>query len=367
MTIAEFFVTLGFNADTVKVKDFAQTVANLPVDIAAGIVALAGIDYELLKVTQDAMNAAVSFDLFTNQTGLSWKELQTWQIVAQQANVSAESVTSSVTAIARGLADIRLGRGNIAPYQILGIGTSQNAFQVLAQLRERIKGLEPALATNLIAQMGINPEMINVLRLSNDEFAKLSKTVAGMSGEQEGSFLRAKEHLVQFGLAAKYLGFDVVDHLLFGLNLLWHTMMKIQGIMPALIVLVGGLAIAFAPVTAAVVALLLVLDDLAVYFQGGNSVTGAAIAGIKKLGEAIKNDLGGLSALGKIATLGSLLVNPVGTVGGAVGSAISHVVNQNVSVAVHSTAPAHDVAKEVKAHIDRAASQASLQQNQQGY
>ncbi len=367
MNLGEFFVTLGFNADTLKVKDFAKAVGGLPLDIAAGIAALAGIDYELLKVTQDAMAAAVSFQLFGNQTGLSWQELQKWQIVAQQANVSADAVSSSVTAISRGLAEIRLGRGNIAPYQILGIGTNQNAFQILDQLRQRLKGLEPSMATNLIAQMGLDPSMINVLKLSNEEFGRLSKTVAGMSGDQEGSFLRAKQHLVQFGLVAKYLGYDVVDHLLFGLELLWKTMMKIQGIVPALIVLVAGLGIAFAPVTAAVVGLLLVLDDLAVYFQGGNSVLGAAIEGMKKLGEAIKNDLGGLSALGKIATLGSMLVNPIGTAGGIVGSAAALIVNQNVNVHVQSTAPAHDVAKEVKAHIDRAASQASLQTNQQGY
>lgn len=367
MNVGEFFVTLGFNADTLKVKDFAKTVANLPLDLASAITALAGIEYELTKVAQEAMNAAVGFQLFSNQTGLSWQELQKWQIVAQQANVSAEAVASSVTGIARGLAEIRLGRGNIAPYQILGIGTNQNAFQVLEQLRQRIKGLEPALATNLIAQMGLDPSLINVLRLSNDEFARLSHTVAGMSGDQEGSFLRAKQSLVQFGLQAKYLGFDVVSHLVFIIQMLWKGLMNIQGIIPALIVLVGGLAIAFAPVTAAVIGLLLVLDDLAVYFQGGNSVTGAAIEGIKKLGDAIKSNLSGLTALGKIATLGSLLVNPVGTAGGIVGSGIAKVINQNVTVQVHSTAPAHDVAKEVKAHIDRAASQASLQTNQQGY
>ncbi len=367
MNIGEFFVTLGFNADTLKVKDFAKTIGNLPLDIAAGITALAGIELELTKVAAEAMNAAVGFQMFSSQTGLSWQELQRWQIVAQQANVSAEAVASSVTALERQMAEIRLGRGNISPFQILGIGVNQNAFAVLDQLRERIKGLSPAMATNLVSQMGINPDMMHVLQMSNEEFARLSKTVAGMSGDQEGSFLRAKQTLVQFGLQAKYLGFDVVDHLVAVIEALWRGLMKIQGIVPALIVLVGGLAIAFAPVTAAVVGLLLILDDLGTYFRGGDSVFGAAINGIKMLGEAIKSNLGGLSALGQVATVSGLLMNPLGTVGGIVGGGISKVINQKVDVHVNSTAPAHDVAKEVKAHIDRAASQASLQTGQQGY
>ncbi len=369
MNIGEFFVTLGFNADTLKVKDFAKAIGNLPLDIAAGITALAGIEYQLTKVAAEALNAAVGFQMFTSQTGLSWKELQRWQIVAQQANVSAEAVASSITTLERQMAEIRLGRGNIAPFQMLGIGTNQNAFQVLDQLRERIKGLNPATATNLISQMGINPEMMHVLQMSNEEFARLSHTVAGMSGDQEGSFLRAKQTLVQFGLVAKYLGFDVIDHLIFGMDLLWKNLMKIQGIIPALVVLVAGLAIAFAPVTATIVGLLLALDDLAVYFQGGDSVIGMAIEGLKKFGDTLNNSpwVKALGGLGSIASVAAMLANPVGTVSSVAGGAISKVVNQKVDVHVNSTAPAHDVAKEVKAHIDRAASQASLQTNQQGY
>ncbi len=109
------------------------------------------------------------------------------------------------------------------------------------------------------------------------------------------------------------------------------------------------------------------LDDLSVYFQGGQSVTGTAIEGLKKLGAELKNMVTNMGPIGKLATLGSLIMSPGPTMAGIVGQAAGHVISQNVNVNVNSTAPAHDVAKEVKAHIDRAASQASLQTNQQGY
>ncbi len=316
-SLGEFFFQFGFNVDSLKIRDFTKALGDLPVDAGAAIAALAGVEYELVKIAQQAFETAVSFQMFSAETGLSWQELQKWQIVAEQANVSAGAVASSLSALERQMAEIRLGRGNIAPFQLLGISPNQDAFSVLRQLRERIKGLQPAMATNLIAQMGIDPSLIHVLQLSNNEFDRLSKTVRGMSGDQEGSFLRAKQTLVQFGLYAKYLGFDILGTLINNLQALVTMIRGIQVWTPGLIVAFGAIAAAIFPITAAVVGLLLVLDDLSVYFQGGQSVTGTAI--------------------------------------------------QNVNVNVNSTAPAHDVAKEVKAHIDRAASQASLQTNQQGY
>ncbi len=367
MTIGEFFITLGFNAQTVKVKDFVKTLEEIPINAALSIAALAGIDYELIKIADNALKSAESFAMFRAQTGLSTQELQQWQIIAQQAHVSADAVASSVSTLEKNLAEIRLGRGNIAPFQLLGISPNQDAFSVLKQLRERIHGLPPAMATNLVSQMGIDPSMVRVLRLSNDEFARMGQTIRGLTSGQEGSLEKASDSLAKFATISKYLGFELIARIIQDLTTFWDILKKIQIWIPGLVVAIGALTIAFAPLIATVVGLLLLFDDLATYFQGGDSVIGVAIEGIKKLGEELKNNLSGLNAIGKVATLASLIISPGTTIAGAVGSAAAHVVNQNVTVNVHSTAPAHDVAKEVKGHIDRAASQASLQTNQQGY
>jgi hypothetical protein len=388
VNLEEFFVTIGFNADTIKVKEFVGALAEMPLQAAAGIAALAGIDYQLLKIADEAINASVAFQMFGSQTGLSWQELQKWQIVAQQANVSADAVTQSVTSLQRQMAEIKLGRGNIAPFQILGIDPRQDAFSVLRQLRERLRGVEPAMATNLIQQMGIDPSMIQLLRLSNTEFEKLSKTVKGMTSGQEKVFLEAKKNLVQFRIEAQHLGIEVVAPLVQDFNQLVTYIGKfVTGLrtlnvwIPGVVIAAAALSVAFAPITAGIIALLLVLDDLATYFRGGTSVTGLAIDGIKKLGEALKEALptsvmASLARLGGVlASVASLASSPLHAAMSAIQPAthagtaqsVSHSVNQNVTVHVNSTAPAHDVAKEVKAHIDRAAGQAALQTNQQGY
>lgn len=365
MNMGELFITLGFNADTVKVKDFVKSIGELPVMALEAVTALAGIDYQLLQITRNAMDAAVSFQMFGAETGLSWQELQKWQIAAEQANVSSSAVASSISALQRNMAEIRLGRGNIAPFQILGVNPNQDAFGVLQQLRGRIAGINPAMATNLISQMGLDPSMIHILQMTNSEFEKMGKNIRGMTGEEQGSFLKAKQAVVQFGQAVKYWGFDLVYNLIEGLNLLIGKLSQFKGAAIAIAIAMGAIAVSFFPVTAAIAALILVLEDLSVYFRGGDSVTGMAIDGIKKLAEELTPIADKLSAIGKIAGT----VASIATLGpsGVIGQAVSKTVTQTVNMTINSAAPAHDVGKAAADHIKRAASQASLQTNQQGY
>lgn len=367
MTIAEFFVTIGFNVQSKSVKEVLGTLQDLPIAALESIAALAGVEYSLMKITQQAFETATSLQLFTSETGLSAKELQKWQIVAEQSNVSAEAVASSINTLQRNLAEIRLGRGNIAPFQILGVGVNQNAFGVLNQLRQRLKGLDPAMATNLVSQMGLDPSFIHLLQLTDKEFGNLSKTVSGLTNDQEGSLLKAKQQLVQLGLVMRYAGFDLVVNLSNGFQMLMDKLSHFKGVITAIGVALVGLAAYFFPVTAAIVGLILVLDDLSVYFQGGNSVTGLAIEGIKKLVDALDPFAGKLGNLGKIGSIIGALANPAGAAASLLPAAVSKVFQQTNTINVHSTAPAQEVGKAVKAEIDKGVTQAALQSDNQGY
>ena len=305
MNVGELFVLLGVKADTVKVKDFVKSIGEIPMTVAGGIAALAGLSFGIKELAQDAIATASAFELFQNQTGLSAQELQTWRNVAVQANVSAEAITGSVTSLQRQLAEIKMGRGNIAPFQILGIDPRQNAFRVLEQLRARIRKMDRPTATNLIQQMGLTPDMMNVLTLSDDKFKKFSQTVAGMTPRQEKAFLALRLQLAKLKLAFQDVMFRVMGSVLpallplinavlpvftrfvENLSMAFAELLKwlahVPGSVQTLAVLFGGLALIFAPVTAGVVALLLVIEDLYVYAKGGKSVFGLALAGLKEL------------------------------------------------------------------------------------
>lgn len=284
MKLGEFIVELGVAADNKQVKDFAKAIYELPLSVATGIIALAGLEYELVKVTEQAMNAAVGFQMFTAQTGQSWQELQKWQIVAQQANISAEAVASSVSAVQKNIAQIRMGQGNAAPFQLLGIAPTGSAFDVIMKARQRIRemNIDRATATNIITQMGISPEMIHLVDLTDQELAKLSKTSRGLTEEEQKGFLQAKESLTQFMLIAKQFLTDVSYHLIQDLTQLVSALRQIPLTIPVIVNSLIILAAAFAPITTAIAGLLLVLDDLAAYERGDPS----AIAHIgKKFGK----------------------------------------------------------------------------------
>ena len=83
-----------------------------------------------------------------------------------------------------------------------------NAFQVLDQLRERLKGIDRATATNLIGRMGLTPDMMNVLTLPEAQSRHFSQTVRGQTEEQTKTFLQGKLALTQFSLAVKELGMN---------------------------------------------------------------------------------------------------------------------------------------------------------------
>lgn len=299
MNIGQLFVTLGIKGQGLgTLKDVASKIAGLPADAAAAIAGMAGISLELSKMAQEAMHTAVAFQAFTNQTGLSWQQLQRWQIVAEQANVSTDAVATSISGLERNLAEIRLGRGNIAPFQMLGIDPRQDAFGVLEQLRKRIKGLNPATATNMITQMGLSPDMMNVLRLTDQQFTTFSNHVHGLTERQEQDFLKAKLSIVELGQSFRYAMFGILSDFTEAIE----KAKQFKGVLIALGAIAAVVAIYFFPITSAMAALLLVLDDLAVYFTGGKSLTGLGVEGFKKfskeLGEFIaKSDSKSIMAI----------------------------------------------------------------------
>src|SRR5690242_15933895 len=141
MKVGEFFVELLVDgaAGQVTVRDLAQGFGALEAATLGQVGALVALGVKLAQIADQAMTTATAFQMFETQTGLSAQKLQTWQIAAEQANVSAEAVAAGVSSLERNLAAIRMGQGNIAPFQILGIGANQDAFAVLDQLRDRLK------------------------------------------------------------------------------------------------------------------------------------------------------------------------------------------------------------------------------------
>lgn len=334
--IDELFVALGFKIDDKEVKNFdnnlkstLQSATRFAAAVTAAVVVVDRMATSLLKNNQ-------AFISFNQQTGLAIGNMQRIAQAGMLANmnITPETVMQSMQAVQSNLAQIRLGQGNIEPYQLLGISpVGKDANQIFDELRSAISGLDDMTATNIIQQMGFNPEMITVLRMTNAELDNMQELMLSpeqrQAMEQYGMALR-KVHM-EFNLlkdqaliaimpslidflkgfkAIAQVTYDMLD----GFGKLLDMIPQLKGALAALAL---GILAYFNPVIAAVTALYLLIEDLAVWKAGGKSAIGTLVGQGGKLIEGIQ---GGMN-------IGDALKNATNMAGGAASAQISSAQN----------------------------------------
>ena len=325
MQIGELFISLGINADTAKVKEFTDSLSNTAMKAVGIIAALAGVSVAITDMYNETMKAAIGFQKFGNMTGLSAQELQRWQIAGQMANVSAETVASSIAGLQDRMMQLRLTGQGFAPFMYMGVNPSGNAFQVLEQLHQRMKEIPASMrsfAVSQLSQMGLSPDMVNVLMLTDAKFKEFNKTLQlTFSRENQAHMLEFQEKMVQLRLEFMNFYRNAIAGLepaaLTLLNFFSGLKQELAWAKDGLIALGAVMAVIFreqvaaaglrtgaflmslatnpvAQFIAALAALLLILDDLYQYFHGGKSVFGYVMAELPKIAQALKTAFTGV-------------------------------------------------------------------------
>ena len=120
---------------------------------------------------------------FQRTSGISFKSLNKYASAnaAVNFNSTIEGTAQSMQRVAQNLWDIRMGRGDISPYQELAFvgGKAFNPMgmsveQVIESVREAIKGVDDLQATNIITRMGFAPDDLLMLRMSREELEKIN-------------------------------------------------------------------------------------------------------------------------------------------------------------------------------------------------
>lgn len=153
----------------------------------AGITAFIGvatIAYNVIDRMASAFaQANQKMITFQRTTGLSFSSLNKYASASAAVNYNAtiEGTAQSMQRVAQNLWDIRMGRGDISPYQELAYvgGRAFNPMgmsveQVIENVREAIKGVNDLQATNIITRMGFSPDDLLMLRMSREEFEKIN-------------------------------------------------------------------------------------------------------------------------------------------------------------------------------------------------
>ena len=371
-SIGQLFIELGVKADTQQINKVDAGVKSLRSNLLLVSAAFTGAVVGLDRFVNSALKGVVSLQNLNAQTGLSIEKLQRFQQAGQLSNLalSADQIAQSIGNVQKNIAAIRIGQGDISPFQLLGVDVAgQDAFGVIEQLRGAIRGLDPATATNLISQIGLSPDFINLLRLSRKEFELLSENTF-LNPKQRADIDKAGTSMKALQLRFKALKDQAVAKIAPELTKLvqqFFKWMKDNG--KAIIEVIAGMArgfakfaqaignafslvtqfidglvgmergikilagafalltLSFSPFLAGLAAIILLLDDIAVFRAGGDSVIGelvkafedlpdfAKILGIGAGGATLLTFLGSLTkALGALAIPAAALAIPLASV-----------------------------------------------------
>lgn len=186
MKIGELFVQLGVTADTFTVRDFSKAIGDIPISVASAITAITGLGIGLFELTKSTLDISNNLGIFRSETGLSIIELQRWQAVAKQVGVSGDVVAQSIIGINNALAQIRLGHGEaLLPLGRLGVDIrGKNAFQILQEIGKNSQRMDAGVATALMSQLGISPQMMRLFQLSPGQFNKMASVGPVIDEEQ---------------------------------------------------------------------------------------------------------------------------------------------------------------------------------------
>lgn len=149
------------------------------------------------KAFGSVIKYTVEMEKLNATTGFNIDEMQRWKAVAEQNNVSFDTVANSMKKLQENAQMISWGQGNIKPYQILGIDPRQDPTSQMLQIKDRITQLTKAgqygKARSLLGDLGMSEEMLVLFKNWNGEF-------------DESIMLTAKERDSIMGLNKEWIG-----------------------------------------------------------------------------------------------------------------------------------------------------------------
>lgn len=296
--IDEIFIALGFKVDDKQLKNADKNVKSTMASIRNMALATAGAVLALDRMANSLAKMNQQFVNFNRQTGLSINNLNRIAGAAMMSdyNFTPEQAMQGLQSLESNLAQIRLGQGNIAPFQILGISpVGKDATQIIEDLRVAIKGIDDMTAVNLIQQMGLSPEFISLLRMTREEMDAFSAQANQymLNEEQRQALHKYSMELKLVHMEMGYLkdkaliaimphlvnflkGFNAIVTVFENALLKIKSMIEYVGQFKGALLGLGGVALAivakFNPLLAALTALYLILEDLAIWALGGKSL-----------------------------------------------------------------------------------------------
>lgn len=184
MKIGELFVQLGFEADTMKLKDFVRSIG----DLNMSSIMATGAWGEFANITKTLLEGtaglAQEMRFFSTETGLSAQRMQSWSQLARQLGVEGDVVAQTLKHLQTSIQQTKLGnvdQGLMQAYSLLniygkaGVDISQDYFTQLENIRKGLLNINPEMRRTVMQLAGINEQMINFLMMEEKDWATRDK------------------------------------------------------------------------------------------------------------------------------------------------------------------------------------------------
>ncbi len=293
MKIADFFVNIGIKGNaTVKnalteVKGSLSTARDASLGLKAGIF---GAVVALEEITRRSVGAAVDLKNFAGATGLSTMELQKWGYWAEVNDIKAESMAETIKGLQSAQSALRLGQNVPAGAVYFGLNQANNPIEMIEEIRKKIRSLgndqkEIGNARTMAATLGINSDMFAGFRIGTVGFKGLTAEMMLTEKEQE-KLLKLNREWHMFWMSIKGItqktiandlaiplsGFvDTMTSAVKGLSELIKGIKDMPNALNAVGLAIGGLAVVFAPYTAALAGVVYLLKEFHQFKETGRS------------------------------------------------------------------------------------------------
>lgn len=351
-SLGELFVELGVFADTKELHAFEQKLQkvnkkmeesgkkskNLTKDIKTFIKTIAGIAtaitgavYAINKLTDSLVQSNQEFLNLTRSSDISLGVFQKWNNIGRMLGV--KNAAQQIEGLNQRLFELMLTGEGARGFQLAGINPiGQGAEGVMEQLRARVAGMSDTSATYLLKQLGLDPTMLHLLRLTKDEFEALGQTIKKyqLTPEQTQQIQAMNVQLQIAQIKLRYLKdkaimaiMPYVLEFMKSVARVAEGLSKIPKVVYAIAGAIGILSAALwalnahpliAAITAIIGVLYLLVDDVMAYFQGGGSILGVLLKFFEDLGQKLKDifNIQESPLIAQILKLLSFVSNPGG-------------------------------------------------------
>lgn len=316
-SLGELFIELAFEGDTKKAEEFKKKLLDVSkaekkqktglkevVKAFMGYAAaISGAIYTVKKLTDSLVEQNQTWMNLTRTSDITLSTFQKWNAVGKMYGVN--NAAEQIKNLNDRLFELKLTGANAQGFMLAGIMPT-NTEDVMEQLRARVKGLSDTSASYLLRQMGLDENMLHILRLSRSEFNALNaemkrfqltdeqrKNIQQMNiqlqiASQKLQYLKDRAIKALLPYWIKFLNFvasagEGLKLIIEGMNPLEKGILKVA---LAIGVLKGAImALISHPVIAGISllisSLMFLFDDIRAFATGGGSVIGVIAKAMK--------------------------------------------------------------------------------------